>query len=179
MLEVTQNAPQMAIIQLGIACKNFFSGRTRYPRFRKKGIGDRFTLTNDQFHIDGHRIRLPKLGWVRMRESLRFAGDIKSATVSRMADRWFVSITVDTNDQLPVRTENQGAVGVVGVSALATLSTGETVPGPKAYTALLANLRRLTRVKPEAVEIPQSRKGSAEACPAAYSDCQHLRGCAA
>jgi len=46
-------------------------------------------------------------------ETERFAGDIKSATVSRMADRWFVSITVDTNDQLPVRTENQGAVGVV------------------------------------------------------------------
>jgi len=124
MLEVTKNAPQMAIIQLGVAFKNFFSRRASYPRFRKKGIRDRFTLTNDQFHIDGCRIRFPKLGGVRMRESLRFAGDIKSATVSRVADRWFVSITVDTHDPLPVCTENQGAVGVdLGVSALATLST--------------------------------------------------------
>ena len=146
MLEVTKNAPQMAIIQLGVAFKNFFSGRARYPRFRKKGLCDRFTLTNDQFHVDGCRIRLPKLGWVRMRESLRFAGDIKSATVSRVADRWFVSITVDTHDPLPVHAENQGAVGVdLGVSALATLSTGEIVPGPKAHTALLARLRRLSR----------------------------------
>jgi len=146
MLEVTKNAPQMAIIQLGVAFKNFFSGRARYPRFRKKGPCDRFTLTNDQFHIDGCRIRFPKLGWVRMRESLRFAGDIKSATVSRVADRWFVSITVDTHDPLPVRTENQGAVGVdLGVSALATLSTGAFVSGPKAHTALLARLRRLSR----------------------------------
>ena len=35
MLEVTKNAPQMAIIQLGKAFKNFFSGRTKYPKFRK------------------------------------------------------------------------------------------------------------------------------------------------
>jgi len=146
MLEVTKNAPQMAIIQLGVAFKNFFIRRARYPRFRKRGIHDRFTLTNDQFHIDGCRIRLPKLGWVRMRESLRFSGNIKSATVSRVADRWFVSIAVDTHDPLPVRTENQGAVGVdLGVSALATLSTGELVPGPKAHMALLARLRRLSR----------------------------------
>ena len=146
MLEVTKNAPQMAIIQLGVAFKNFFNGRARYPRFRKKGLCDRVTLTNDQFHVDGCRIRLPKLGWVRMRESLRFAGDIKSATVSRVADRWFVSITVDTHDPLPVHAENQGTVGVdLGVSALATLSTGESVPGPKAHTALLARLRRLSR----------------------------------
>src|SRR5690606_16442132 len=74
MLEVTKNAPQMAIIQLGEAFKNFFAGRAKYPQFRKKGKDDRFTLTNDQFSIDGCRIRIPNLGWVRMRESLRFAG---------------------------------------------------------------------------------------------------------
>jgi len=36
MLEVTKNAPQMAIIQLGVAFKNFFTGRAKYPKFRKK-----------------------------------------------------------------------------------------------------------------------------------------------
>jgi putative transposase len=82
MLEVTKNAPQMAIIQLGTAFKNFFSGRAKYPHFRRKGIHDRFTLTNDQFVIDGDRIRIPNLGWVRMREALRFAGKILSATIS-------------------------------------------------------------------------------------------------
>ncbi|EHQ53770.1 transposon IS605 OrfB, partial [Ectothiorhodospira sp. PHS-1] len=49
MLEVTKTAPQMAIIQLGEAFKHFFAGRARYPKFRKKGVHDRFTLTNDQF----------------------------------------------------------------------------------------------------------------------------------
>jgi putative transposase len=147
MLEVTKNAPQMAIIQLGEAFKNFFAGRAKYPKFRKKGVHDRFTLTNDQFSIDGCRIRIPKLGWVRMREPLRFNGKILSATISRVADRWFVSITVDVPDQshLP-KAENQGVVGVdLGISALATLSTGEKIAGPKPHKALLGRLRRLSR----------------------------------
>lgn len=157
MLEVTKNAPQMAIIQLGEAFKNFFAGRTKYPQFRKKGVHDRFTLTNDQFSIDGCRIRIPNLGWVRMREALRFAGKILSATVSRVADRWLVSIAVDTADDshLP-QAENQGAVGVdLGVSALATLSTGETNPGPKPHKALLSRLQRLSR------SLSRKQKGSA------------------
>ncbi len=148
MLEVTKNAPQMAIIQLGAAFKNFFAGRAKYPQFKKKGKSrDSFTLTNDQFSVDGSRIRIPNLGWVRMRETLRFTGKIMSATVSRVADRWFASITVDTQDDshLP-RSENQGAVGVdLGVSALAILSTGESITGPKARKALLSRLQRLSR----------------------------------
>lgn len=161
MLEVTKNAPQMAIIQLGEAFKSFFAGRARYPRFRKKGVNDRFSLTNDQFSIDGSRIRIPNLGWVRMRESLRFAGKVMSATISRQADRWFVSITVDTQDlsHLP-KAENQGAVGVdLGVSALATLSTGEPpIPGPKVHTALLKRLQRLSRSLSRKEKGSQNRK---------------------
>lgn len=158
MLEVTKNAPQMAIIQLGQAFQNFFAGRAKYPQPRKKGVHDRFTLTNDQFSIDGCRIRIPNLGWVRMRESLRFAGKILSATVSRVADRWFVSIAVDTQDDshLP-QAKNQGVVGVdLGVAALATLSTGELpIPGPKPHKALLARLQRLSR------SLSRKQKGSA------------------
>ena len=157
MLEVTKNAPQMAIIQLGQAFKNFFAGRSRYPKFRKKGRDDRFTLTNDLISIDGCRIRIPRLGWVRMRESLRFAGKIMSATISRVANRWFVSITVDTEDNshLP-KAENQGAAGVdLGVSALATLSTGEIIAGPKPHKALLSRLKRLSR------SLSRKQKGSA------------------
>jgi len=148
MLEVTKCAPQMAIIQLGKAFDNFFARRAKYPRMRKKGVHDRFTLTNDQFRVDGSRIRIPRLCWVRMRETLRFSGKIISATISRVANRWFVSITVDTqNDSPRPKAENQGAVGVdLGVSALATLSTGEPpIPGPKPHKALLSRLQRLSR----------------------------------
>ncbi|MHB8551163.1 MAG: RNA-guided endonuclease InsQ/TnpB family protein [Acidiferrobacterales bacterium] len=157
---VTKNAPQMAIIQLGAAFKNFFAGRAKFPKFRKKGLHDRFSLTNDQFSVDGSRIRIPNLGWVRMRETLRFNGKIMSATVSRVADRWFVSITVDAPDSLPLpHAENQGAVGVdLGVSALATLSTGEKVEGPKAHKALLCRLQRLSRGLSRKVKGSENRK---------------------
>jgi putative transposase len=63
--------------------------------------------------FDGCRIRIPNLGWVRMREALRFAGKITSATISRVADRWFVSVAVDTQEISPLpKAENQSAVGV-------------------------------------------------------------------
>lgn len=160
MLEVTKNAPQMAIIQLGAAFQNFFADRAKYPRFRKKGHHDRFSLTNDQFSVDGSRIRIPLLGWVRMRETLRFTGKIMSATVSRVADRWFVSIPVDTPDSLSLpKAENQGAAGVdLGVSALATLSTGESITGPKAHKAFLARLQRLSRGLSRKVKNSENRK---------------------
>ncbi|CED78954.1 Transposase, IS605 OrfB [Candidatus Hamiltonella defensa (Bemisia tabaci)] len=93
-----------------------------------------------------------------MREALRFSGKIMSANISRVADRWFVSITVDVPDSshLP-EAKNQGVVGIdLGVSALATLSTGEPpVAGPKAHKALLGRLRRVSR------SLSRKQKGSA------------------
>lgn len=156
MLEVTKNAPQMAIIQLGQAFKNFFANRASYPTFRKKWIDDRFTLSNDQFVVNDSRIRIPRLGWVRMRESLRFTGKIVSATISRAADKWLVSITVDMPEKLiPRANDNQVAVGIdLGVSSFATLSTGKVVPGPKPHKALLNRLKRLSR------NLSRKQKGS-------------------
>jgi putative transposase len=82
-----------------------------------------------------------------MRETLHFTGKIMSVTVSRVANKWFVSITVDTLDDscLP-KTETQGVVGVdLGIMTLATLSTGECVVGSKAHKVLLQRLRRISR----------------------------------
>lgn len=146
MLEVTKNAPQIAIMQLGRAFENFFAKRSAFPVFRRKGRNDRFTLSNDQFRIKGKRIRLPKLGWVRMCETLRCAGHIVSGTISRVADHWYASITVNSPDLSMPRADNQGTVGVdLGISALATLSTGEKIVGPKALHNLLERLERQSR----------------------------------
>lgn len=146
MLDVTKCAPQMAIMQLGRAFENFFAGRARYPTYRSKGVDDGVTISNDQFHVDGRRLRIPKLGWVRMREALRFTGRVVSACVSRTADHWYASITVDCPDSPLPPAENQGAVGVdLGITRLATLSTGDTIEGPKALTRMLGKLRRLSR----------------------------------
>ncbi len=146
MLDVTKNAPQMALIHLGDAFWRFFRGGAKYPTFKKKGIHDSFALTNDQFAVRDKRIRIPNLGWVRMREALRFFGKIMSATVSRKADKWFVSIMVDT-EEMPPMCENQAMVGVdLGVNRLATLSDGTLIQGAKPHKARLHRLRRLRRL---------------------------------
>ncbi len=145
MLEVTKNAPQMAIMHLGRAFKNFFAGRAKYPQFKKKGVHDRFSLTNDQFKIKGTKIHIPNLGWVRMREALRFTGKILSAVISRISDSWFVSITIETQDP-PKKQKIQNTVGVdLGISDMATLSTGEKIAGPKPLKTLLKRLKQLSK----------------------------------
>ena len=157
MLEVSKTAPQQAIKNLGGAFKRFFDHTAKYPRFRKKGVHDSFRADNgaDTVTFDGKRIRLPVIGWIRMREPLRFLGKLKSVTVSRVADRWFASVTVEIEHRVPVR-ENQATVGVdLGVSTLATFSNGEKVEGPRALRRSLKRLKRLSR--------SMSRKGKGSA----------------
>jgi putative transposase len=156
MLESTKNAPQQAIKNLGVAFKNFFEKRAKYPRFKKKGIHDSFRADNGPgtFEMDGKKIRLPKIGWVRMRESLRFQGRLISATVSRRARRWYVSVQVEV-ESVPFVRENQGTIGVdLGVSHLATLSNGERIEGPKPLRTVLARLCMLNK------SVSRKQKGS-------------------
>jgi len=126
-------------------------GKTRrkvgYPTFKKKGQHDSFYIANDKLQVQGKRLRIPQLGWVRMREALRFTGKIMAAVVSRTADRWFVSLTVQV-DVAPRACENQAErCGVdLGIAHLATLShPREHIEGPKPLKAALVKLRRLNR----------------------------------
>ena len=160
MLEITKNAPQMAIIHWGQAFKNFFKGIAEYPTCKKKGRHDSFTLTNDQFTVKGHQVHIPKLGWVRLHEPLRFIGKVVGGTVSRIADRGYLSVTVEIPDPPRVHRENQTVVGVdLGVSALATLSTGAKIGGPKAYGVALKQLRRLSWQFSRQMEAAKVRAG--------------------
>ncbi len=169
MLEVTKNAPQQAIKNLGTAFKNFFEGRAKYPRFKKKRVfHDSFRADNgpDKLHpnaveVDRKRIKLPIIGWVKMREAVRFNGKIKSAIVSRTADRWFVSLSVEVDHTMPVR-ETRVAGGVdLGVKAIATLSDGTIIEGPKALRRNLKTLRRRSRAHSRKVKGSANRRKSA------------------
>ncbi len=173
--EVTKNAPQQAIKNLGVAFKNFFDGRAKYPKFKKKGVsGDSFRADGgtDKLHpnavtVNGKRVKLPIIGWVKMREALRFQGNIKSATVSRVADRWFVSLTVEVDHTPPVR-ESQATGGVdLGIKTLATLSDGTSFEGPKALRKSLKKLRKLGRA------VSRKVKGSANRRKAVARLAQH------
>ena len=147
MLEVTKCAPQLAIKEgLANAFRNFFAKRASFPKFHKKGVNDSFSLSNDQFKIKGKSIRIPNLGYVRMTEELRFDGKIMGATVSRRADRWYVSVQVEILGQKPIHNSESQAVGVdLGVVDLVTLSDGTKVTGAKPHKALLSRLRRLNQ----------------------------------
>jgi len=152
MLEVTKVAPQQAIKNLGQAFNRFFKKQGNYPRFKKRGIHDSFRADNgppkkgeNAVVITGKKVKLPRIGWVRMREELRFSGQIMSVTISRRAMRWYAAISVDC-DQLPHERKNHGKVGVdLGITVLATLSNGQKYVGPKAHQVLLKQLRRSSR----------------------------------
>ena len=147
LMEVTKCAPQQAIKNLGKAFTSFFKKQNKYPKFKKKGRNDSFYMDNCQFQVAGKRIHIPKLGWVKMRENIRFYGNIISATISRTADKWFVSIqiAIEINPQ-PTAIENQEAVGVdLGVADLAILSDGTKFSGSKPLKKSLKKLKRLSR----------------------------------
>ena len=153
MYEVTKCAPEGALADLGRAFDSYLRGpikkggrRARKPTFKKKGrCRDSFYVSNDQFVIDDCRIRLPHIGYVPMRERLRFAGRILGATVSREADRWFVAVQVEV-EEVPVQRESQAPVGIdLGIAHAATLSTGRYYDAPKSLARSLKKLRRLSR----------------------------------
>ena len=151
MLEVTKCAPQMAIKDLGKAFQNFFAKRTGYPKFKKKGLHDSFTLSNDQTKICGKRLRIPNLGLVKMREELRFDGKLLWVTVSRSGNDWCASVSVEIPDATTIQVNNakvqsNSVVGIdLGISQLATLSTGEVFANPNALEKKLKTLRRVSR----------------------------------
>lgn len=157
MYEISKTVPQQAIKNLGSAFGSFFKKKSKHPRFKKKGIHNFFRADNGPgtFRTDGKKVRFPKIGWVRMREALRFEGKPISATVSRRAHRWYVSIQVEIED-VPIVRKNHGTVGVdLGITHLATLSTGEQIEGPKPLKAALRRLRMLSK------SVSRKKKGSA------------------
>ena len=150
MLEVTKCAPQMAIKNLGKAFTNFFEGRASYPKFKVKGRHDRFTISSDHFDIKEKQIRLPHIGWIPLRETLRFAGKILSATVFKVAGKWYVSVAVEVNSLELKPAKNQGKVGIdLGINTLATLckddGTFEKTQTLRPLKTYLPKLKELSR----------------------------------
>ena len=138
----------------GEYCKERKRGQPRrkvgFPPLRKRHRKIAFTPSNGRhsIQVEGPNVRLPKIGWVRMREELRFEGDIMGVTVSRKGGRWFASFTVDTC--LPAPEARPGPdIGIdMGVKTLATMWDGEEVEeiaNPKALARAQKSLRRLDK----------------------------------
>jgi putative transposase len=117
---------QQALKDLERAYANFFAKRADFPRFKKKGRSDSFRYPDPkQIKLDqaSSRIFLPKLGWLRYRNSRKVLGEVRNVTVSMSAGKWFVSIQTEREVAQP--TPKGGAVGIdMGTKRFATLSDG-------------------------------------------------------
>ncbi|HEC1428875.1 TPA: transposase [Pseudomonas aeruginosa] len=117
---------QHALKDLEKAYRNFFEQRADFPRFKRKGQRDSFRYPDPkQIKLDqaNCRIFLPKLGWLRYRNSRPVLGELRNVTVSLSAGKWHVSIQTRREVETPLP---QGrAVGIdLGIARFATLSDG-------------------------------------------------------
>ena len=116
---------QQSIKDLESAYRNFFSKRAEFPKFKKKGVKDSFRYPQGcKIEQGTDRLHLPKIGWVRYRNSQPIVGEIKNVTVSKKCGRFFVSIQTEFEQEILV---HQGSeIGIdMGVARFATLSNGD------------------------------------------------------
>jgi putative transposase len=127
--EAPSQALQQALKDLERAYKNFFAKRAGFPRFKKKGRSDSFRYPDaKQIKLDqpNNRLLLPKLGWLRYRNSREVLGVVKNVTVSHSCGKWFVSIQTEREVETPLPQGN--AVGIdMGITRFATLSDGRFI----------------------------------------------------
>ena len=126
--ESPSQALQQALKDMERAYANFFAKRTAFPRFKKKGMGDSYRYPQG-FKLDqpNSRVFLPKLGWMRYRNSRDVLGVVKNVTVSQSAGKWFVSVQTEREVEQPVPTATR-AIGIdVGIARFATLSDGSFI----------------------------------------------------
>ena len=164
---ICQKITQYAFDQLGNAFDRFFKGQGKYPRFKKKGKNDSFTIDagGKPIPVGGKNHRLPTIGWVKTFECLPHANTTK-ITISRVADDWFIAFAYEqpttTSSSKQITDKNISVVGVdLGIKTLATLSTGVVFPNPKHYKKGLAKLKRLSK-KLERLQIGSNRRNKAK-----------------
>ena len=158
-----------AIKNLGGAIENWKEKRAGFPKFKKRGCKHSYTTDEQSVRMEGKRLKLPKIGWVKTFEALRFRGKIVSVTISRTAHRWFASISVEVEPPIhrcPAPTEfvnwfaSNTDIGTpeqiersiyptlgidVGISTLATLDDGTKYENPRALKRYERKLKREQR----------------------------------
>jgi putative transposase len=132
---------QQALRDLDDAFKRFFSGQNAYPTHRRRGGRDSFRFP-DAKQIGVHdparrgQVRLPKLGWVSVRNcwprlgGRLFEGALRNVTVSRRADGWYASFACEVELADP-DAPGGAPVGLdLGVASSVATSSGELISLP-------------------------------------------------
>ncbi|WFE69514.1 transposase [Thiomicrospira sp. R3] len=100
----------------------------RIPVFKRKGLGDSFRYPQGfKLEQDTNRVFLPKIGWVKYRNSRQVIGELKNVTVSRKGKHWYVSIQTEYEADIQ-RHQSTSIVGIdLGVKRFVTLSDGNCI----------------------------------------------------
>ena len=140
-------ALQQSLRDLDKGFDNFFQKRARHPRFKSKHNNHQSYRTinqNNKIRIVGKYIRLPKLGYVKIRQSMD-VGKINNATVVRTpTGKYFVVLNVDFEPE--VKQNNGGSIGIdVGIKEFYSDSNSNVVSNPKFLEKSSKKLRREQR----------------------------------
>lgn len=151
MRDAPVHALQSALKNLDRAYVNFFQGRARYPKFKKKGDGDGFHLKDKaylglrQLNRNKGELRLAKLGWVKFRGFRHLGGDLRNISITRRAGHWYASVAW----QLEVSESPSSVMPAIGidrgVKIFAALSNGTNYVAPAYFKSIenrLANANR-------------------------------------
>ena len=154
--EVDSIALQQALRDLDRGFKNFFEKRARHPQFKSKHNNHQSYRTinqGDNIRIVGKYIKLPKLGYVKIRQSME-VGHINNVTVERTpTGKYFVVLNVDFEPEL--KSNKGGSIGIdVGIKEFYSDSNGNVVHNPKYLEKSMRKLRREQR------RLSRKQKGS-------------------
>jgi putative transposase len=144
--ESPSQALQQSLKDAERAFKNFFEKRAGFPRFKKRGAGDSFRFPQG-FEIDqaNSRIKFPKLGWIRFRQSRDILGAAKNITVSQSGGKWFASIQTEREVEQSIPTATT-AIGIdMGIVRFATMSDGSFIEPLGSFKKHEQRLKRYQR----------------------------------
>ena len=139
---------QQALKDLDKAYQNFFAKCADFPRLKRKGSGDSFRYPDPkQIKLDqgNSRLFLPKLGWIRYRNSREVLGAVRNVTVSRSGSKWYISIQTQREVGQPVPTATT-AIGIdLGIACFATFSDGSYIAPLNSFKSKEAKLAKYQR----------------------------------
>src|SRR5712691_9938627 len=136
---------QDVVLRLDKAYQAFFSGLSRYPKFKRRGRYNSFTYPQSGFRLEGERvIRLSTIGRVRVTLHRKVNGAIKRVTVIRDVDQWFVALLVEEDHGAVKSSSGDGKVGVdAGISNVAALSDGTLIDNPRFLNKSVERIKSL------------------------------------
>jgi len=151
--EVYSQVLQNALKRLDRSFKNFFIG-SGYPRFQGRNRYNTFTYPQSGFEISDGKIKLSKIGNVRIFQHREIEGKIKTCTIKKDVDHWYAIFTTEIDMDIK-KVSVETMIGIdVGLSSLVTLSSGEKIEPPE---YLRMSEKRLSK---EQIRLSRKKKGS-------------------